>query len=75
MAYYETFSEYGVYEFVICGGYRVDLIKEYFMDFYIYQSDITVDLQSNAIEIHKKKRRIGRLRWWTLACFLPQGEE
>uniref|UniRef100_N2AGY2 Glucose-1-phosphate cytidylyltransferase n=1 Tax=Eubacterium plexicaudatum ASF492 TaxID=1235802 RepID=N2AGY2_9FIRM len=49
------FSEYGVYEFVICGGYRVDLIKEYFMDFYIYQSDITVDLQSNAIEIHKKK--------------------
>ncbi|GFI45526.1 glucose-1-phosphate cytidylyltransferase [Lachnospiraceae bacterium] len=49
------FSAYGFHEFVICGGYRVDLIKQYFMDYYIYQSDITVDLQSNTIEIHKKR--------------------
>ena len=33
------FSEYNLNEFIICGGYRVDMIKEYFMDFYIYQSD------------------------------------
>lgn len=49
------FSEYGLHEFVVCGGYRVDMIREYFMDFYSYQSDITVDLQSNTIQIHKKK--------------------
>ena len=49
------FSGYGLNEFIICGGYRVDMIKEYFMDFYIYQSDITVDLQSNTIEVHKEK--------------------
>lgn len=49
------FSEYGYSEFVICGGYRVDMIKEYFLDFYIYESDITVDLLSNTIEIHKKR--------------------
>lgn len=48
------FSSYGFHEFIICGGYKVDMLKEYFKDFYIYQSDITVDLRSNTIEIHKK---------------------
>ena len=48
------FSLYGINEFIICGGYRVDLIKEYFTDFYIYESDITVDLEKNIIQIHKK---------------------
>lgn len=49
------FSKFGINEFIVCGGYRVDIIKEYFMDFYIYQSDITVDLQNNSIEVHKRK--------------------
>ncbi len=49
------FSAYGLNEFIVCGGYRVDMIKEYFMDFYIYQSDITVDLEKNTIEVHKKR--------------------
>lgn len=48
-------SEYGLTEFIICGGYKVDTIKEYFMDFYIYESDITVDLKNNFIEVHKKR--------------------
>ncbi len=49
------FSQYGFTEFIVCGGYKVDKIKEYFMDFYIYESDITVDLQSNTVEIHKNR--------------------
>lgn len=49
------FSEYGVNEFVICAGYKADIIKEYFIDFYIYESDITVDLSDNSIIIHNKK--------------------
>ncbi|MCM1251877.1 MAG: sugar phosphate nucleotidyltransferase [Clostridium sp.] len=49
------FSEYGLNEFIVCGGYRVDMIKEYFMDYYIYASDITVDLQTNTIKVHNKK--------------------
>lgn len=51
----KNFSAYGFHEFIICGGYKVDLIKEYFMDFYIYQSDITVDLQNNTVQIHKNR--------------------
>ncbi len=49
----KNFSAYGLNDFIICGGYKVNMIKEYFMDYYIYQSDITVDLQTNTIEIHK----------------------
>lgn len=51
----KSFSAYGFNEFIICGGYRVDLIKEYFMDFYIYQSDITVDLKENRVQIHRNR--------------------
>lgn len=49
------FSQYGLKEFIVCGGYRVDMIKDYFTDFYIYESDITVDLEKNTVEIHKKR--------------------
>lgn len=49
------FSTFGIREFIVCGGYKVDMLKEYFMNYYIYQSDITVDLENNTIEIHKKR--------------------
>ena len=51
----KLYSHYGFREFIICGGYKVNIIKEYFKDFYIYQSDITVDLASNEITIHNKR--------------------
>ena len=51
----KSFSRYGINEFIVCGGYRVEMIKEYFLDYYIYASDITVDLSSNTVEIHKKR--------------------
>lgn len=51
----QNFSKQGIKDFIICGGYRLDLIKQYFTDYYIYESDITVDLQNNSIQIHKKK--------------------
>lgn len=50
----KSYAYYGFNEFIICAGYRKELIKDYFNDFYIYQSDITVDLKNNTIEIHRK---------------------
>ena len=32
-------SSYHVREFIICGGYKVNVLKDYFRDFYIYQSE------------------------------------
>lgn len=46
---------YGISEFVICGGYKVNMLKDYFKDYYIYASDITVDLMTNTVTCHKKQ--------------------
>ncbi len=51
----KMYSTYGFKDFIICGGYKVNMIKEYFTDYYIYQSDITVDLKNNKVTIHKKR--------------------
>ncbi len=48
-------SQYGIDEFIICGGYKINMIKEYFQDFYLYQSDIEIDTGSNEVKILKKK--------------------
>ncbi len=49
------YSSYGIKEFIVCGGYKINMIKDYFRDFYVYQSDITVDLAENTVIIHKKR--------------------
>lgn len=48
-------ASYGLYDFIICGGYKIEEIKSYFTDYYLYQSDITVDLSNNTVEVHKKR--------------------
>lgn len=51
----KQYCHYGFHDFIICTGYKGEMIKRYFMDYYIYQSDITVDLKNNEVEIHRKK--------------------
>ena len=51
----KQYSHYGYNDFIICTGYKGNVIKDYFMNFYIYQSDITVDLQSNEVQVHRKQ--------------------
>ncbi|NTV78478.1 MAG: NTP transferase domain-containing protein [Clostridiales bacterium] len=48
-------SNYGIKEFIVCGGYKIELIKQYFMDFYVYQSDIMIDLKNNQIQVLRNK--------------------
>ena len=50
----KIYSHYGVNDFIICAGYRGYLIKEYFANYFVHTSDVTFDLQSNQIEVHKK---------------------
>ncbi len=51
----KQYGYYGFNDFIICTGYKGEVIKDYFMNFYIYQSDISVDLQTNEVEIHRKQ--------------------
>lgn len=49
MKYY---SSYGFDEFIICAGYKQYVIKEFFADYFLYNSDITFDLKSNSMTVH-----------------------
>ena len=49
----KIYSHYGFNEFIICLGYKGQIIKEYFLNYFLYNSDVTIDLESNKLEIHK----------------------
>lgn len=45
------FENHGVTEFIVCAGFKQELIKDYFLNFYTYQSDFHLDLESNELQI------------------------
>ena len=49
----KIYSHYGFNEFVICCGYKGNVIKEYFLNYFSRMSDITVNLKNNEVEVHK----------------------
>jgi glucose-1-phosphate cytidylyltransferase len=51
----KIYSTYGFNEFVICLGYKGYMIKEYFMNYFMHNSDVTVDLETNEVKIHESK--------------------
>lgn len=48
----KMYSHYGFNDFIICLGYKGYVIKEYFMHYFLHNSDITIDVASNKMEIH-----------------------
>lgn len=48
----KIYSSYGYNDFVICLGYKGYMIKEYFANYFIHQSDLTIDLTNNSIATH-----------------------
>ncbi len=51
----KLYSHYGFNDFIVCLGYKGYIIKEYFANYFLHQSDITIDLQKNKIQIHDSK--------------------
>ena len=47
----KIYSHYGYNDFVVLLGYKGYYIKEYFANYFLHQSDITIDLQNNKIEV------------------------
>jgi glucose-1-phosphate cytidylyltransferase len=48
----KLYSQCGYNDFIICLGYKGYFIKEYFMHYYMHNSDITIELSSNKVEVH-----------------------
>ncbi len=49
----KEYSYYGYNDFIICAGYKQHVIKEWFADYYLHNSDVTFDFANNGVmEIH-----------------------
>jgi glucose-1-phosphate cytidylyltransferase len=51
----KIYSAYGINDFVICCGYRGHMIKEFFSNYFLYNSDVTFDLRANQMQVHHRR--------------------
>lgn len=51
----KIYSSYGYNDFVICLGYKGYVIKEYFANYFMHKSDVTIDLKNNSVKIHESE--------------------
>ena len=48
----KIYSTYGYNDFVICLGYKGYVVKEYFANYFLHKSDVTIDLKNNSVKVH-----------------------
>jgi len=50
----KIYSGHGIQDFVICLGYKGYVLKEYFANYFLHMSDVTIDMAHNKLEVHQK---------------------
>ena len=65
----KSYSHFGVNEFVICLGYKGYMIKEYFANYGLHMSDVTIDMRSGSIDVHRNLAEDWRI------CLVDTGDE
>lgn len=48
----KIYSAHGINDFIVCCGYKGYIIKEYFVNYFLHNADVTFDLRNNRTEIH-----------------------
>jgi glucose-1-phosphate cytidylyltransferase len=48
----KMYSSFGFNDFIVCLGYKGYVIKEYFMHYYMHNSDVTIELKNNNVDVH-----------------------
>lgn len=84
----KIYSYYGINDFIICCGYKGDIIKNYFANYLTLNSDFTIDLSKNKIEFHNNPREHWKItlidtggdtmtggRLLRVADYLPKGDD
>ncbi len=51
----KIYSAHGINDFVICCGYKGYIIKEYFSNYCLHMSDVTIDMVQNKTKVHQRK--------------------
>lgn len=65
----KIYSSHGIHDFIICCGYKGYIIKEYFANYFLHQSDVTFSMKDNRMDVHE-----GRAEPWTVTL-VDTGDE
>ncbi len=57
----KCYSQHGVNDFIVCLGYKGYILKEYFSNYFMHSSDVTIDLVANDTIIHESRREPWRI--------------
>ena len=57
----KIYSSYGLNDFIICLGYKGYIIKEYFANYFLHMSDVTIDISKNQMEVHQNSAEPWRI--------------
>jgi glucose-1-phosphate cytidylyltransferase len=49
----KLYGHFGINDFVICLGYKGYTIKEYFANYFLHNSDVTINLRNNELQVHQ----------------------
>ena len=50
----KIYSHYGIYDFIICLGYKGYIIKEYFLNYSVHNSNLTINLRGGDVRVHQQ---------------------
>lgn len=50
----KIYAHYGIHDFIICCGYKGYVIKEYFSNYFLHNSDVTFSMANNEMTVHKR---------------------
>ena len=64
----KIYSQYGYNDFIIAAGYKIEAIKEYFLNFISMNNDITINLKSNKIDLISNNKELFSV---SLAVIIP----
>jgi glucose-1-phosphate cytidylyltransferase len=51
----KLYAHHGINDFVVCLGYKGYVIKEYFANYFLHMSDVTIDMRDNSMTVHQRK--------------------
>lgn len=57
----KIFAHHGYHDFVVCLGYRGYMIKDYFANYLLHESDVTIDLAAERVEVHRAEAEPWRI--------------
>lgn len=55
------YAHFGICEFIVALGYKSEVIKEYFLNFYAVNNDLTIDLASGDVSVHDGRQPCWRV--------------